>query len=181
MSNPSRIPSATFVLGLGSNLGDRLALLQAACQKLSHQPVTLLARSSIYLTPPMGPAQPDYFNCALLLRTVLQPRQLLLQTTAIEESLGRVRPAPLRWGPRTIDIDLLWWSGGCLKQPSLRLPHAGLKERAFALVPLLELLPDARCPESGEPYAELDAAAVELPLGAAWSQPLATADQDAVE
>ena len=171
MSNPSRIPGATFVLGLGSNLGDRLGFLEAACRRLSELELRLISRSRIYLTAPLGPAQPDYFNCALLIESQLEPTALLKQTIAIEESLGRVRPATERWGPRTIDIDLLWWSQGCLNVPGLQLPHVGLKERSFALVPLLELLPTACCPQSGEAYAGLPAAKEKLAPGVPWKRP----------
>ncbi len=148
------------VIGLGSNLGDRAGNLALAVTRLGAEPgVTVLARSPIYVTPPAGgPPQGDYLNGAVLVSTALPGRELLGRTLAIEHGLGRVRPDPVRWGPRTIDLDILWIEGEVLDEPGLTVPHPRLGERAFALRPLLDVAPDAVDPRTGERYAELPAA-----------------------
>jgi 2-amino-4-hydroxy-6-hydroxymethyldihydropteridine diphosphokinase len=148
------------VVGLGSNLGERLASLRAAADALDAVVgVTVCARSSVVAMPPAGgPRQPDYLNAALLLEVTLGPKELLEQTQQVERALGRIRPDPVRWGPRTIDIDLLWSPGLVLATPQLTLPHPRLAERPFALGPLLELAPDAADPITGVAYRSLDSA-----------------------
>ncbi|HSN98726.1 MAG TPA: 2-amino-4-hydroxy-6-hydroxymethyldihydropteridine diphosphokinase [Candidatus Nanopelagicales bacterium] len=155
MSHPRRV-----VLGLGANLGDRAAALQAALSALRADPdLQILAESPRYETPPAGgPPQPDYLNAAVLLATALPARPILDRALAIERALGRIRPDPIRWGPRTIDIDLLWIEGEILAEPDLDVPHPRLRERPFALRPLLDVAPDATDPRTGEPYAGLPAA-----------------------
>lgn len=139
-----------FVLGLGSNLGDRIENLRAAAAALGD---AVVVRSGIYETPPAGgPEQPDYLNAAVAVATTLQPRALLEKILGIERSLGRVRPDPVRWGPRAIDIDILWWSGGAHDDGSLIIPHPRLQERIFARKPLLDVSPDARNPHTGAAY-----------------------------
>jgi 2-amino-4-hydroxy-6-hydroxymethyldihydropteridine diphosphokinase len=139
-----------FVLGLGSNLGDRVENLRAAAAALGD---AVVVRSGIYETPPAGgPQQPDYLNAALAVQTTLEPRALLQEILAIERDLGRVRPDPVRWGPRTIDIDILWWSGGAHDDGDLVIPHPRLQERIFALQPLLDVAPDARDPHTSAAY-----------------------------
>ncbi|MBX3184153.1 MAG: 2-amino-4-hydroxy-6-hydroxymethyldihydropteridine diphosphokinase [Polyangiaceae bacterium] len=126
-----------MVLGLGSNLGDRLGTLRHACEALqAHGEV--LACSSVYETPPVGPPQPDYLNAALLLETPLAPPMLLQEAQRIERAHGRERRE--RWGARTLDLDLLW-ADEAGRWGELVVPHPRLMERAFALVPLLEVLP----------------------------------------
>ncbi|EYF06470.1 2-amino-4-hydroxy-6-hydroxymethyldihydropteridine diphosphokinase [Chondromyces apiculatus] len=149
-----------IVLGLGSNLGDRAATLRAAIAALRADPdLHLLAEAARYETPPAGgPPQPRYLNTALLLTTALSPPEILARTLAIEHAHGRVRPDPIRWGPRTLDIDLLWIEGETHDTPSLTVPHPRLRERPFALRPLLDVAPDARDPHTGAPYADLPAA-----------------------
>ncbi len=126
------------VVGLGSNLGDRLGHLRYAHQALGAQG-QVLACSSVYETAPVGPPQPDYLNAALLLETSLSAPALLSETQRIERTRGRDRRE--RWGARTLDLDLLW-----ADQPGrwgeLTVPHPRLMDRAFALVPLLEVLPE---------------------------------------
>jgi 2-amino-4-hydroxy-6-hydroxymethyldihydropteridine diphosphokinase len=160
MLTERRIPCRRLVLGLGSNLGDRAANLRRAADLVAAIPgVEVLERSSVLETPPAGgPAQADYLNAALLVATELTFAALLEATFAIERELGRVRPDPIRWGPRTIDIDLLWCEGESSDDPATLVPHPRLASRAFALQPLLELCPDATEPRSGHRYADLPAA-----------------------
>jgi len=149
-----------IVLGLGSNLGDRLANLRRAASELAASAhITVLSRSSVVESEAVGgPPQPDFLNAAVLVETALAPADLLATTRSIEAALGRIRPDPERWGPRTMDIDLLWARGLVVDEPDLTLPHPRLSERAFALQPLLELVPDARDPRTGLRYADLPAA-----------------------
>lgn len=146
-----------YVLGLGSNRGDRLALLRSAVAALEANHIAILARSEVYQTPPVGPPQPDFFNAAIRVSTALEPDELLAATLSVEQRLGRTRPDPVRWGPRTMDIDVLWYAGGAITSPRLTVPHPRLPERAFALVPLLDVAPAATDP-SGRRYADLPAA-----------------------
>ncbi|MBI4703743.1 MAG: 2-amino-4-hydroxy-6-hydroxymethyldihydropteridine diphosphokinase [Deltaproteobacteria bacterium] len=157
-------------LGLGSNLGDRLALLRRAAAELGRGGDTVVvARSRVCQSPPAGgPPQPDYLDAVVLVRTGLDPRSLLARAQRIERALGRCRPEPVRWGPRPIDIDLLWSPGLAVDEPGLTLPHPLLAERPFVLRPLLALVPGARDPRSGATYAGLAAARAHL----AWLGPL---------
>lgn len=128
-------------VGLGSNLGSREAFLVAAELLLrGRDDVEVLARSRLYLTPPVGPPQPDYLNAALRLRTDLHPRDLLPALQEIEHQLGRQRV--VRWGPRTLDADILHWTGEAVDEPGLTVPHARLADRAFAVAPLLDVAPE---------------------------------------
>ncbi|MET0340771.1 MAG: 2-amino-4-hydroxy-6-hydroxymethyldihydropteridine diphosphokinase [Polyangiales bacterium] len=131
---------AEAVLGLGGNLGARSANLRCALALLADTPgCEVLARSALYETPPLGPPQPDYYNAAARVRWHGAPRALLARTQEIEQRLGRVRS--LHWGPRTLDIDLLHWSDGPVREDGLTLPHPELEARAFALAPLLDVAP----------------------------------------
>jgi len=112
--------------------------------------VHVVAGSRVYETAPVGPPQPDYLNAALLVETDLAPEALLDALLAVERELGRERRA--RWGPRVLDLDVLWIEGIAVDTPRLVVPHPHLRERAFALAPMLELVPDARDPRTGEPY-----------------------------
>jgi 2-amino-4-hydroxy-6-hydroxymethyldihydropteridine diphosphokinase len=149
-----------IVIGLGSNLGDRRAMIDAAIEAMSATPgVALVGCSSVWQSAPMGGGGPDYYNAAVAVQTTLPPEQLLAALLAIEAKLGRVRSE--RNAPRTIDLDLLWMQDAPpleRRQPSwpdVVLPHPRLRERAFALIPLLELVPDAVDPVSGRLYAEI--------------------------
>jgi len=125
-------------LGLGSNLGDRLLLLARAVRLLSTLRVKVGAISSVYETAPQGMVdQPSFLNLAVQIETDLRPRELLRHTKDIEAELGRVRD--LRWGPRTVDIDILLYGDLVVVEDGLQIPHPRLAERAFVLVPLLEL------------------------------------------
>lgn len=138
------------VIGLGANLGDRRATLVRAAADLETVG-RLLARSALYETEPVGPPQPRYLNAAVLLRTELDPEALLEALLGIEKTLGRVRRE--RWGPRAIDLDILWLHGVVHASQALTVPHPSLRERPFALRPLLDVAPDARDPADGIAYA----------------------------
>jgi 2-amino-4-hydroxy-6-hydroxymethyldihydropteridine diphosphokinase len=148
------------VIGLGSNLGDRMANITAAVDQLrSHRDVHVLRRSPIYETAPAGgPPQGDYLNGAVLIVTALEARALMDRLLGIERSLGRARPDEVRWGPRTIDLDLLWIEGEAVTEPDLSVPHPRLGERSFALRPLLDVAPDATDFRTGEAFASKPAA-----------------------
>jgi 2-amino-4-hydroxy-6-hydroxymethyldihydropteridine diphosphokinase len=152
------------VLGLGSNLGDRAASIGRAVSALAAaEGVRLLATAPLYETPPCGgPPQGDYLNGAVLLEASLSPRAVLALALEVERRLGRIRPDPVRWGPRTIDIDVLWIEGTTVDEPGLVVPHPRLAERPFALRPLLDVAPDASDPRSGRRYADLPAAAAPI-------------------
>lgn len=157
-----------MVVALGSNLGDRRATIDAASAAIAADPDhQFVARSPLYESPPAGgPAQGDYLNCAVLIVTALPARTILDRTLAIEARLGRTRPDAVRWGPRTIDLDVLWIEGETCAEPGLEIPHPRLFERPFALRPLLDVAPDARDPRTGEPLAALPAAHAPLRLHA---------------
>ena len=113
----------------------------------------ITAISALYESEAVGPTQPDYLNAALRLRTSLQPLALLGIQLEIERAFGRVRRE--RWGPRTLDLDLLFISGQTVDQPGLVVPHRELARRAFALLPLIDVMPEAQDPLSGRKYSEL--------------------------
>lgn len=129
-------------LGLGSNLGDRAAYLRQAVDALRRLPGSRLLRlSSLYETRPWGvTGQPDYYNLVAELDTSLGAHELLHRALAIEAALGRVRT--VRYGPRTVDIDLLLYGDRAIDDPDLTVPHPRMLQRAFVLVPLAELAPD---------------------------------------
>ena len=135
----------TAYLGLGSNLGDRLENLRSGVRLLAARPGVVVVRSSrVYETEPVGPPQPPFLNAVVEVRTDLEPRGLLEACRAIEEELGRVRTE--RWGPRTIDVDLLTFGELVLDERDLVVPHPRMHERGFVLVPLHELDPDPMLP-----------------------------------
>jgi 2-amino-4-hydroxy-6-hydroxymethyldihydropteridine diphosphokinase len=144
--------SALYVVGLGANLGDRRATLRAAVEALG-QVDSVRAVSSLYETEPVGPPQPSFYNAAVLLESVLTPHQVLEQLLGIERQHGRERRE--RWGPRTLDLDILHRPDLVLDDPALTLPHPELTRRAFALAPLLDVFPDARDPRTGTAYADI--------------------------
>ena len=149
-----------WVLGLGSNLGDRARHLHAAVIALAATPgITVLGVAPLYESPPFGgPEQGDYLNSAVLIDSTLPPRDLLSVALSVEQREGRIREEGTRWGPRTLDVDLLWIEGAIVDEAGLVVPHPGLPDRVFALRPLLDLVPDARDPRSGAPYATFAAA-----------------------
>jgi 2-amino-4-hydroxy-6-hydroxymethyldihydropteridine diphosphokinase len=140
-------------LGLGSNVGDRRAHLQAVVQVLSRHGVTVLRSSSTYDTEPVGEVldQPDFLNACLEIETEHDPIELLDACKAVEREVGRAAGGP-RHGPRVIDVDVLLLGGLSHESDRLRLPHEQVTSRRFVLVPLLELDPDMALP-SGERLA----------------------------
>jgi 2-amino-4-hydroxy-6-hydroxymethyldihydropteridine diphosphokinase len=137
------------VLPLGSNLGDRLAYLQAGVDGLLAEPGLLpVAVSSAYETAPVGgPDQPSYLNAVLLATSSLPARLVLDRCQAVEHASGRVRTE--RWGPRTLDIDVIACGAELSDDPELELPHPRARERAFVLAPWHEVDPDAVLPGDG--------------------------------
>lgn len=137
-------------VGLGANLDDPAAQLRAAIQAIAGLPGTrLLATSSLYRSAPMGPPdQPDYCNAVCQVETRLAPAAMLDALLLIERQAGRERGAD-RWGPRRLDLDLLHVEGVQLDQPGLRLPHPGLAQRNFVLLPLAEIAPGLTIPGLG--------------------------------
>jgi 2-amino-4-hydroxy-6-hydroxymethyldihydropteridine diphosphokinase len=135
-------------VGLGSNLGDREATLYAALEALGESSeVDVVAVSAFRETDPVGLVdQPRFVNAAAALETGLSPRELLSLLLDIERDLGRDRRQEKRWGPRTIDLDLLLYEDEVIDEPGLAVPHPRLTERAFVVVPLLELAPDLTLP-----------------------------------
>jgi 2-amino-4-hydroxy-6-hydroxymethyldihydropteridine diphosphokinase len=133
------------LIGLGGNLGDVRSVLDAAIHAFCEgEAVRLKARSADYRTPPWGRAdQPPFVNACIAVETALGPRDLLARAMAVERAFGRERAPGGRWGPRTLDIDILAYDDVTLDESGLRLPHPHLFERAFVLVPLAEIRPDA--------------------------------------
>ena len=144
MSGPARA-----VLSAGTNLGDRLGTLQGCVQAIARLPDTdVLAISPVYETAPVGgPAQPDYLNAVLIIRTGLAPRDLLEAAHRIEAGFGRVRAE--RFGPRTLDIDVIDYDGRVSDDPVLTLPHPRAHQRAFVLAPWHDVDPAAELPGRG--------------------------------
>jgi 2-amino-4-hydroxy-6-hydroxymethyldihydropteridine diphosphokinase len=132
------------LVAFGGNVGDVRDTIDRAIERLCDgKTIRLLARSSDYETPPWGVTdQPAFVNCVISVDTALIPQELLKRAQIIEVSLGRDRAKETRWGPRTIDIDLLTYADIALDTPELTLPHPRLFERAFMLLPLADLGPD---------------------------------------
>lgn len=148
----------TAYVGLGSNLGDREAILRGALAALAALTgVTRVRASSLRESPPWGEAcrgQPVYLNGVAELRTSLPPADLLRALLGIEERFGRTRGE--RWAARTLDLDLLLYGGLVLRAPGLEVPHPRMAERRFVLEPLLELSPRLRMPDGVEARSLLD-------------------------
>ena len=148
---------ADALLGLGANLGDRLASLQRAVDLLADRGVRATASSRVWVTSPLGgpPGQPEFLNAVVRVETgALEPEAVLAAVHEVEAELGRVRDE--RWGPRTIDIDILLWDQLVRDDPHLTIPHPRMHERAFVVLPLLDLDPDPRLP-GGRRLLELPA------------------------
>jgi 2-amino-4-hydroxy-6-hydroxymethyldihydropteridine diphosphokinase len=159
-------------VALGSNLGDPRAQVLRAFEELAVLPGTrLAARSRLWRTRPVGPPQPDFVNAAARLETGLDPHDLFARLLAIEAAHGRTRGE--RWGPRTLDLDLLLYGTLSFATPGLTVPHPGLVDRAFVLLPLAEVAGDLEVPGHGR-VADLAAAcgrdgvASEPELGSPW-------------
>lgn len=131
------------VVGVGSNLGGREASIRCATALLdARDGIEVRDVSAIYETEPLGPPQPRYLNAALRLQTTLSPPELLHVLLRTERRLGRHRVPDERWGPRSLDLDLLWDERGPYESPVLHVPHAELTNRSFALAPLLDVAPE---------------------------------------
>jgi 2-amino-4-hydroxy-6-hydroxymethyldihydropteridine diphosphokinase len=146
-------------IGLGSNLGDRETAIRRAVGYLDEvDGIVVTAMSALRETDPWGPVeQPPFLNGAVAIDTGLDPRVLLDVLLEVERRLGRDRgEASMRWGPRTIDLDLLLYGVRVVEEPGLVVPHPHLHERRFALEPLAELAPDALVPGKGTVTALLD-------------------------
>ncbi len=138
--------SVVTFIGIGSNLEDPKRQVLTAFGELAAVPGSAVrARSSLYRTPPMGPSeQPDYVNAVVELITRLPPHELLVELQRIEQAHGRIRGA--RWGPRTLDLDLLIFGQEKIDNDTLQVPHPGLAQRAFVIVPLAEIAPHVEIP-----------------------------------
>ena len=152
------MPPADAFIGLGSNVGDRAVHLRTAATALGQLAAThLVARSRVYQTPPVGPAdQAPYFNAALHLQTVMEPLELLAAMRCIEAEAGRP-PAEKRrhWGPRVLDLDLLLYGDAVIDMPGLRVPHPRMVQRWFVLRPLADLAPERVHPVLGRTIGQL--------------------------
>lgn len=141
-------------IALGSNLGDSRTILMAAIDQLSQDPkIKLQATSHWYQTAAVGPPQPDYLNGCVSILTTYSPEVLLEKLLAIESQFGRVRRE--RWGPRTLDLDVLLFGQSVIQTPTLTVPHPYLHERAFVLAPLAEICPGWIHPVLKRTIAEL--------------------------
>jgi 2-amino-4-hydroxy-6-hydroxymethyldihydropteridine diphosphokinase len=160
----AQAPSRSVVLALGSNLGSRLDILQGAVNAVAGLPGVWIDKASpVYETVPVGgPDQPDYLNAVLLARTTLRPYDLLDAVHQVEADFDRVRE--VRWGPRTLDIDIIAYQGVVCGDPSLTLPHPRAHERAFVLAPWHDADPDAAIAGHG-PVADLLKAVLSCPDG----------------
>jgi 2-amino-4-hydroxy-6-hydroxymethyldihydropteridine diphosphokinase len=137
------------VIGLGANLGDPERQLRQAVNTLRLR-LGWLEVSSLYRSEAVGPVQPDFLNAAALVKWPSALEDLLALTQDLERQLGR-KPSP-RWGPRHVDLDILWAEGRAARSVELVVPHPELSKRAFALLPLLELCPNAEAPDGGPSY-----------------------------
>jgi 2-amino-4-hydroxy-6-hydroxymethyldihydropteridine diphosphokinase len=136
-------------VGIGSNIGDSIARVQATFESLARLPQTrLIARSKLYRTRPFGPvAQGDFINAVAGLLTQLSAAQLLTELRAMETTAGRVRA--VRWGPRTLDLDVLVFGSQQISTAELTVPHPGILERGFVLAPLADIAPTLNVPGQG--------------------------------
>lgn len=152
------VQTFTYVVAIGSNralsvaLGP-VALVDAAVNALESPPLTLLARSRILRTAPLGPSRRHYANAVAIIESDLWPPALLDRLHQIERNHGRRRQR--RWGDRTLDLDIILWSGGIWTDPRLTIPHPAFRTRDFVLAPLVALAPDWRDPGTGRTIAQL--------------------------
>jgi len=163
----------TAYLGLGSNLGNRLAFLRGGRDALVNRPdIELVGISGVYETAAVGgpPDNPLFLNAVMQIQTSLDCRRLLETCLAVEDEFGRSRP--VRWAPRTLDLDILFFNDQVLDEEDLTIPHPRLQERAFVLAPLLEVAAELRHPLLGQSITELAAACPDvanlMPLRETW-------------
>lgn len=157
---------AVATLGLGSNLGDRLGCLQQAVDLLHERGMRVVASSRVWETAHVGgpQEQPPYLNAVVLVEVGTADAPAILATAnAVEQMLGRTRE--VHWGPRTIDIDILLFDGAAYADPNLTIPHPRMTERAFVLLPLLDVLPDPVLPDGTR--------VLDLPLPRGEARPVA--------
>ncbi|EAO6762609.1 2-amino-4-hydroxy-6-hydroxymethyldihydropteridine diphosphokinase [Salmonella enterica] len=142
-------------IALGSNLASPLEQVNAALKAIADIPDSrIVAVSSFYRTPPLGPQdQPDYLNAAVALDTALTPEELLNHTQRIERQQGRERKAE-RWGPRTLDLDIMLFGDEVINTERLTVPHYDMKNRGFMLWPLFEIAPELTFPDDGVALAQ---------------------------
>ena len=135
---------ADVLIALGGNVGDVRATFEKAIASICGMAqAALLARSSDYATPPWGDEQqPRFINACIEIETSLDPHALLFTLHKVEKKFGRDRASEIRWGPRTLDLDLIAYDDVSIQKPELTLPHPRLFERAFVLVPLAEIAPE---------------------------------------
>jgi 2-amino-4-hydroxy-6-hydroxymethyldihydropteridine diphosphokinase len=151
---PSDGPILDAVVGFGGNVGDRLEYFRAAAAGLTADSRVFRAvASAVYETRAIGPSQPDYLNAAVRLSFFGLPQELLELCLDVERGLGRVRRE--RWGPRVIDLDVLWIAGVCVEVETLIVPHPRLLERRFALGPLADVAPEATDPRTGVRFRDV--------------------------
>ena len=163
----------TAYLGLGSNLGNRMAFLRSGRDTLVDQSgIVLIRAAGVYETEAVGgpPENPLFLNTVLQIETSLEPQQLLATCMAVEDEFGRSRP--VRWSPRTLDIDILFYADLVICEENLTIPHPRLQGRAFVLAPLREIAPDLRHPLLEQTISVLAAgcAGVEelVPMRTSW-------------
>ena len=160
---------ARAFIGAGANLGEPVRQIRQALDELEKSPgVRLGAVSSLYRTQPMGPVeQPPFINAVFSLECGISPQDLLVLLLDVEQRMGRVRGE--RWGPRVIDLDLLFYGGEIISEQGLEVPHPRLHERRFVLVPLVEIAPDIIHPVLKKSAFDLLAA---LPAEGPWVEKL---------
>lgn len=148
---------AIAYLSLGSNMGDKVSYIQQAVSFLQESgEVTLVRSSTLYETEPWGYKNQDWFvNAVIEVKTKFSPQELLAHCQAVEKKLGRGRNPAIPWGERTIDIDILFYGTQIISEPDLKIPHVHMHERAFVLVPLLELIPEFKHPVLDKTILEL--------------------------
>ncbi|MEZ8188954.1 MULTISPECIES: 2-amino-4-hydroxy-6-hydroxymethyldihydropteridine diphosphokinase [Vibrio] len=141
----------TAYIAVGSNLADPVSQANLAIETLKNLPrTTFVATSQLYSSTPMGPQnQPDYINAVVAIKTELTPIELLDCTQKIEQEQGRVRKDE-RWGPRTLDLDIVLYGNEVIDSERLTVPHYGMKEREFVLYPLSEIAPSLQLPDGTE-------------------------------
>jgi 2-amino-4-hydroxy-6-hydroxymethyldihydropteridine diphosphokinase len=141
-------------IALGANMGDRLASLRRAVKALSGKAGTVISTSEVYETTPWGMTdQPSFLNAAIIIETELCPMELLAEVKKIEQELGRVES--VRWGPREIDLDIIFYGDAVVDDPMLKIPHPHMRERSFVLAPLADIAPDWANPSDGRTVKEL--------------------------